>query len=46
MTAGGRVGFHHKSLASFLGAIAEAGLSIRAVREFSGAGWCFPATWP
>jgi SAM-dependent methyltransferase len=39
---GGRVGFHHKSLANFLGAIAEAGLSIRAVREFSGRGVVLP----
>jgi SAM-dependent methyltransferase len=39
---GGRVGFHHKSLASFLGAIAAAGLSIRAVREFSGGGVVLP----
>jgi SAM-dependent methyltransferase len=31
---GGRVGFHHKTLASFLEAFAAAGLSIRAVREF------------
>jgi SAM-dependent methyltransferase len=31
---GGRVGFHHKTLASFLGAFAEARLNIRAVREF------------
>jgi SAM-dependent methyltransferase len=33
---GGRVGFHHKTLASFFGAFAEAGLNIRAVREFHG----------
>jgi len=39
---GGRVGFHHKSLASFLGAIAEAGLIIRAAREFSGGGVVLP----
>jgi Methyltransferase domain len=32
---GGRVGFHHKTLASFLGAFAEARLSIRVLREFS-----------
>ena len=32
---GGRVGFHHKTLASFLEAFAAAGLCIRAVREFS-----------
>lgn len=30
----GRVGFHHKSLTSFLAAFAQAGLAIRAVREF------------
>ena len=35
---GGRVGFHHKTLASFLEAFAAAGLSIRAVREFSAGG--------
>lgn len=32
---GGRVGFHHKTLASYLGAFAKAGLTIRAAREFS-----------
>ena len=32
---GGRVGFHHKTLASFFEAFAAAGLSIRAVQEFS-----------
>jgi SAM-dependent methyltransferase len=32
---GGRVGFHHKTLTSFLQAFATAGLAIRAVREFS-----------
>jgi SAM-dependent methyltransferase len=32
---GARVGFHHKTLASFLQAFAAAGLTIRAVREFS-----------
>jgi SAM-dependent methyltransferase len=31
---GGRVGFHHKTLASFFEAFATAGLHIRAVREF------------
>lgn len=31
----GRVGFHHKTLAGFLAAFAEAGLGISAVREFS-----------
>jgi SAM-dependent methyltransferase len=35
---GGRVGFHHKTLASFLDAFAASGLSIRAVREFSTSG--------
>jgi len=39
---GGRVGFHHKTLAGFLGAIASSGLSIRAVREFSGGGVVLP----
>ena len=32
---GGRVGFHHKTLAGFLTAFADAGLVIRAVQEFS-----------
>jgi ubiquinone/menaquinone biosynthesis C-methylase UbiE len=31
---GGRVGFHHKTLASFLQAFGDAGLTLRAVREF------------
>jgi SAM-dependent methyltransferase len=31
---GGRVGFHHKTLASFLAAFGNAGFIIRAVREF------------
>jgi hypothetical protein len=31
----GTVGFHHKTLASLLQAFATAGLTIRAVREFS-----------
>jgi ubiquinone/menaquinone biosynthesis C-methylase UbiE len=35
---GGRVGFHHKTLASFLEAFAQAGLTIRAAREFSADG--------
>jgi hypothetical protein len=35
---GGRVGFHHKTLASFLQAFPEAGLSLRAVREFAAPG--------
>lgn len=39
---GGRVGFHHKTLASFLGAIANSGLSIRVVQEFAGGGVVLP----
>jgi SAM-dependent methyltransferase len=39
---GGRVGFHHKTLASFLGAIASSGLSIRDVQEFSSGGVILP----
>lgn len=39
---GGRVGFHHKTLASLLGAIASSGLSIRGVCEFSGGGVVLP----
>jgi SAM-dependent methyltransferase len=39
---GGRVGFHHKTLASFLGAITDSGLTIRAVREFPGGGVVLP----
>ena len=35
---GGRVGFHHKTLAGFLEAFATSGLAIRAVREFTKAG--------
>lgn len=35
---GGRVGFHHKTLASFFGAIANSGLSIRTVQEIAGGG--------
>jgi SAM-dependent methyltransferase len=35
---GGRVGFHHKTLASFLGAFAAARLSTRVIREFAKAG--------
>jgi ubiquinone/menaquinone biosynthesis C-methylase UbiE len=35
---GARVGFHHKTLASFLEAFAEAGLTIRTVREFAKSG--------
>ena len=37
-----RVGFHHKTLASFLGAIASSGQRIRDVREFSGGGVVLP----
>ena len=39
---GGRVGFHHKTLGSFLGAITGAGLNLRAVRELSGGGVVLP----
>jgi len=39
---GGRVGFHHKTLASFLGAIVSSGLQLRDVREFSGGGVVLP----
>jgi hypothetical protein len=39
---GGRVGFHHKTLASLLGAVAGAGLNIREVREFAGGGVVVP----
>jgi SAM-dependent methyltransferase len=39
---GGRVGFHHKTLAGFLGAIAGAGLDIRELREFAGGGVVLP----
>jgi SAM-dependent methyltransferase len=39
---GGRVGFHHKTLASFFGAIANSGLSIRAVQEIAGGGVVLP----
>jgi hypothetical protein len=39
---GGRVGFHHKTLESFLGAILNAGLTIRALQEFSGGGVILP----
>lgn len=33
---GGRVGFHHKTLASFLGAVVDSGLKIRTMEEFAG----------
>jgi SAM-dependent methyltransferase len=39
---GGRVGFHHKTLASFLGAIVSSGLRIRDVREFASTGVVLP----
>jgi|ERR1700722_2815447 len=39
---GGRVGFHHKTLASFLGAIVRSGLNIRDVREFASNGIVLP----
>jgi SAM-dependent methyltransferase len=39
---GGRVGFHHKTLESFLGAILNAGLTISALREFPGGGVILP----
>ncbi len=39
---GGRVGFHHKTLASFLGAIVSSGLRIRDVREFASSGVVLP----
>jgi SAM-dependent methyltransferase len=39
---GGRVGFHHKTLASFVGAIAQASLNIRELHEFSSGGVILP----
>ena len=39
---GGRVGFHHKTLENFLGAILGSGLMIPALREFSGGGVILP----
>ena len=39
---GGRVGFHHKTLASFLGAIVSSGLRIRDVQEFASSGVVLP----
>jgi SAM-dependent methyltransferase len=39
---GGRVGFHHKTLASFLGAFVSSGLRIRDVREFASSGVVLP----
>jgi SAM-dependent methyltransferase len=38
----GRVGFHHKTLARFLGAFADADLNVRSVREFDGGGTVLP----
>ena len=35
---GGRVGFHHKTLASFLQAFGDAGLALRSAREFMAPG--------
>jgi SAM-dependent methyltransferase len=39
---GGRVGFHHKTLAGFLGAIADSGLTLREVCEIRGGGVVLP----
>jgi ubiquinone/menaquinone biosynthesis C-methylase UbiE len=39
---GGRVGFHHKTLATFLGALVRSGLHIRDVREFASSGIVLP----
>jgi len=39
---GGRVGFHHKTLAGFLGAIADAGLNLGEVSEIPGGGVVLP----
>ncbi|MGH3203689.1 MAG: class I SAM-dependent methyltransferase [Streptosporangiaceae bacterium] len=39
---GGRTGFHHKTLASFLGAIVSSGLHLRDVREFASGGVVLP----
>lgn len=39
---GGRVGFHHKTLASFLGALVDPGLKIRTMEEFAGGGIVLP----
>jgi len=39
---GGRVGFHHKTLASFLQAFGDAGLVLRSVREFVPPGAILP----
>ena len=40
--SGGRVGFHHKTLASFLQAFGDAGLVLRSVREFGPPGAILP----
>jgi hypothetical protein len=39
---GGRVGFHHKTLASFFSAIVSSGLHLRDVREFASTGVVLP----
>ena len=39
---GGRVGFHHKTLASFLQAFGDAGFIVRCVREFVRPGAILP----
>ena len=39
---GGRVGFHHKTLASFFRAVADSGLNIRVLQEFAGGGTVLP----
>jgi ubiquinone/menaquinone biosynthesis C-methylase UbiE len=39
---GPRVGFHHKTLASFMNAIADSGLHVRTVQEFSSGGIVLP----
>lgn len=39
---GGRVGFHHKTLASFLQAFGDAGFTLRSVREFVPPGAILP----
>jgi hypothetical protein len=39
---GRRVGFHHKTLASFLQAFGDAGLVLRSVREFVPPGAILP----
>ena len=39
---GGRVGFHHKTLASFLQAFGDAGLALRSLREFVPPGAILP----